>query len=115
MRRAAIAIALFGGACREELSSPEARAAADAIWDTRCLNCHGAAGHGDGPGARLLPVKPRNFADHQWQSSVTDEHIAQVIVEGGAAVGLDMNMAANPDLRTKPEVVRALVERVRGR
>ena len=48
-----------------------------------------------------------------WQAKVSDEHIATVIVEGGAAVGKSNLMAANPDLSDKPNVVQALVQIVR--
>ncbi|HET6584395.1 MAG TPA: c-type cytochrome [Nannocystaceae bacterium] len=113
MRRGLVALVLVCG-CRTPLAPEAARAEAKKIWDERCSNCHGARGHGDGPGAKLLPVRPRNLADQNWQSDADDERIAQVIVEGGQVLGLDSNMAANPDLRTKPEVVTALVELVRG-
>jgi hypothetical protein len=110
----ALAVLVVLAACGPSLSPEAARAEAKAIWSSRCSNCHGERGHGDGPGARLLPVRPRNLADQHWQGDATDERIAQVIVDGGQSVGLDSNMAANPDLRTKPEVVAALVELVRG-
>jgi len=113
MSRAILVLVLACG-CRTALPPEAARAEAKKIWDERCSNCHGPHGHGDGPGARLLPVRPRNLADQHWQSDADDERIAQVIVDGGQALGLDANMAANPDLRTKPEVVTALVEIVRG-
>jgi hypothetical protein len=107
--------ALLVGACGDPPLAPEAaRARASTIWAERCVPCHGANGRGDGPGAKLLPVKPRNFGDGAWQRSTDDARIAQVIVDGGMSVGLDRNMAANPDLRTKPEVVAALVELIRG-
>jgi mono/diheme cytochrome c family protein len=94
--------------------SEEHRVQAQTIWKERCSNCHGQFGRGDGPGAKLLMVKPRDFSDRHWKDQADDERIARTIVEGGVAVGLDGNMAANPDLRSKPEVVRALVEIVRG-
>ncbi len=93
--------------------SAPARAEARAIWNDRCTNCHGAKGMGDGAGARALPVRPRVLADSGWQASVTDEHIATVITDGGQSVGLNPQMAANPDLKAKPEVLRALVLLVR--
>jgi len=94
--------------------SPAAQAKADAIWSERCANCHGPRGMGDGPGAAALPTKPRVLADSTWQSQVTDEHIATVITDGGKVLGLDSNMAANPDLKAKPEVLRGLVRKVRS-
>ncbi len=109
-----VALLLALGGCREPIAPAQAQAEAQRIWSERCSNCHGPGGRGDGPGARLLPKPPRNFADAQWQSTADDARIAQVIVDGGPALGLDTNMAANPDLRRKPEVVAALVEIVRG-
>lgn len=114
MTRALLGIALLLAACGRSLPPEEARAEAREIWSERCSNCHGERGHGDGPGAKLLPVRPRNLADQHWQREADDDRIAQVILDGGPSVGLDSNMAANPDLRTKPEVVTALVELVRG-
>ncbi len=92
----------------------QARAEAQKIWDGRCLNCHGRNGAGDGPQARLLDTKPRQLNDYQWQATVTDAHLRQVIVEGGQVVGKSPLMAANPDLASKPEVVDALVAHIRS-
>jgi mono/diheme cytochrome c family protein len=89
-------------------------AEAEQIFATRCTTCHGAAGAGDGPGSAALDPKPRNFQDASWQSSVTDEHIEKIVMYGGAAVGRSPTMPGNPDLMSKPDVVRALVAHVRG-
>ena len=73
-----------------------------------------AAGvHGDGVAAAALNPKPRSYADKAWQASVDDSMIAKVIVEGGAAIGKSPMMTANPDLKDKPEVVKALVAKIR--
>ncbi len=116
MIRAALVLAagIVVGCGRPALAPEAARAEAQKIWNERCAACHGVHGRGDGAGAKLLPVKPRNFGDGQWQRDVTDARIAGVIVEGGRSVGLDSNMAANPDLGKKPEVVTALVELIRA-
>lgn len=84
------------------------------IFKTRCVVCHGQTGQGDGPGATALKVKPRNYTDGKWQKSVTDADIENVIVKGGVAVGKDPGMAANPDLKDKPEVVADLRKIVRS-
>lgn len=110
----ALVILVMASACRDAPPSPAAQASAQEIWSERCSNCHGPKGMGDGPGAAILPVKPRVLADSGWQASVTDEHIANVITDGGQPFGLDAQMAANPDLKTKPEVLRALVHLVRN-
>ena len=83
------------------------------VFNTRCSICHGTTGHGDGPGAVALNPKPRSFGDPTWQAGVTDEHIAKVTVEGGPAVGLSALMVPNPDLASKPEIVKDLVRLVR--
>lgn len=83
-------------------------------WDTLCVTCHGNRGTGDGPSAAPLAVKPRSFGDATWQGSVTDEHLAKVIVEGGKAVGKSELMPANPDLANKKDVVAKLVKKVRS-
>lgn len=94
--------------------TPEARQEAQQIFSTRCAACHGATGHGDGPGAASLVPKPRNYHDAAWQDSVTDDEIEKAIVYGGAAVGRSPAMVANPDLGSKPAVVAALREIVRN-
>ena len=114
MKRVSFIVSLVAIACGPDLSPDEARLEAEKIWAERCTNCHGPRGLGDGQGALILRVKPRALADSGWQASVTDEHIATVIVDGGQSVGLSPDMAANPDLKTKPEVLEALVAYVRS-
>jgi len=93
--------------------SPEAREAANSIFAERCAVCHGEDGGGAGPGAANLNPKPQNFRSRKWQKSMTDRQIAMIIVNGGSSVGLSASMAANPDLEEQPDVVAALVERIR--
>jgi mono/diheme cytochrome c family protein len=95
--------------------APEAaKAQADQIFSTRCFTCHGPDGEGNGPASAGLAPPPRNFHDRTWQASVTDEHIAQIIQYGGAAVGKSPTMPGNPDLISQPAVVAALVAHVRS-
>ncbi len=86
----------------------------DQVWTTRCSLCHGTGGRGDGAAAAALDPKPRDLTDKKWQGSVDDKHVATVIVQGGAAVNLSPMMAANADLESKPDVVKALVAKVRS-
>lgn len=78
-----------------------------------CAACHGNTGEGDGAASAALNPKPRSFSDKEWQASVSDDHLAKVIVEGGAAVGLSPLMAASAHLADQPEVVAGLVKMVR--
>lgn len=97
-------------------SQARADAAAEAkeIFSTRCSTCHGPQGKGDGPAGAALNPKPRNLGDAAWQKSVTDEHIEKIIVGGGTAVGKSAMMPPNPDLASKPDVVKALAAQIRG-
>lgn len=83
------------------------------IFHQRCVTCHGSTGHGDGPASASLNPKPRQFADPNWQASVTDDYIEKIVRLGGAAVGKSPAMPSNPDL-TDPNVVAGLRTIVRG-
>jgi mono/diheme cytochrome c family protein len=109
--------ALAAPAKKEAAAAPIPAAAqkdADQLFATLCSTCHGLAGKGDGAAAAALNPKPRTFTDAAWQASVTDAHLAKVIVEGGPSVGKSPLMPPNPQLKDKPDVVRALVAKVRG-
>ncbi len=98
----------------EPVAAKDPAVEAQEIFQARCVTCHGATGKGDGPGSAALDPKPRNYTSAEWQKSVTDEHLAKIIVEGGATVGLSPLMPPNPDLADKPEVVSALVAVIRS-
>jgi mono/diheme cytochrome c family protein len=110
-----LAVVSFALACRGgDNKRHAARAEAEHIWKTRCVECHGPSGRGDGFKASQLKKKPRDFADRAWQLSEEDEELATVIVEGGAAEGYGEDMPASPDLASRPEVVAELVKIVRS-
>lgn len=96
-------------------ADPEADAGYEAksLFKSKCVVCHGSVGAGDGPGAAALNPKPRAFGDDAWQTSVKDEQIENAILMGGAAVGKSPAMPANPELQSKPAVVKQLVKIVR--
>lgn len=93
---------------------PAVVAEANQVWESRCVTCHGADGSGNGPGAAALNPKPRSFKDPKWQMTTNDDRMKKVIVEGGAAVGLNAAMAPNPDLKGKDAVLAELVKRIRS-
>jgi mono/diheme cytochrome c family protein len=111
---AAALSACGGGAPKKPSADPAVVAEAKQVWDTRCVTCHGPQGMGNGLNAKQLKTTPRSFRDGSWQSDTTDERIKQVIVQGGGAVGLSVEMAANPDLADKPAVVEELLAMVRS-
>lgn len=95
-------------------SPAEATTAANEIFSTRCMPCHGITGMGDGPASAALTPRPRNFHDRSWQASVVDSHIERIIQFGGTAVGKSASMPPNPDLIERPAVVTALRMHVRS-
>jgi mono/diheme cytochrome c family protein len=95
-------------------SAASGQAEAEQIFATRCFTCHGPNGEGDGPGSAALTPKPRNFRDATWAASVTDDHLANIIKYGGAAVGKSPAMPGNPDLMARPDVVQALIAHIRS-
>lgn len=114
-RGVALALALgLGCAAEPELEGEALRAHARGLWRSRCASCHGEAGRGDGPTGRGLDPRPRDFGDAAWQAGADDARLRRVIVEGGAALGLSADMAANLDLAGRPATVGALVEIVRA-
>ena len=97
-------------------AAPTGGRAADAaaLFARRCAVCHGVGGAGDGPTAAMLRPRPKSLADAAWQAQATDAKIKQVILHGGAAVGLSRSMPGAPDIAGDPGLVDALVRHVRG-
>jgi len=89
-------------------------AAAEEIFTSRCVACHGADGRGNGPASGSLRPGPVNFHDADWQKATSDETIAKAIVDGGAAVGMSSQMMPNPDLEDQPGTVKELITRIRA-
>ncbi len=87
---------------------------AEKFFKARCVVCHGEGGTGDGAGAAALKVKPRNYTDAEWQKTVTDDQLREIIVKGGAAVGKDSAMPSSADLKAKPEVLDAVIKKIRS-
>ncbi len=86
---------------------------AEKIYEQRCTPCHGTHGQGDGSAAAALTPRPRNFSDPAWQAAANDQALGKIILLGGPAAGLSALMPPNPDLAMKPDVVMALVKKVR--
>ncbi|MEQ1564828.1 MAG: cytochrome c [Myxococcota bacterium] len=67
------------------LSLTAARAAPEPgreIYVAKCQSCHGVEGRGDGPAARALPKRPRDFTSPAFWSSTTDDQVRAVIANG---------------------------------
>ena len=57
-------------------------AVGERIVQERCVLCHGESGKGDGPGGAALNPKPRDWTDHTYMGSQTDDQLFQVIHDG---------------------------------
>lgn len=112
---AAAAVSAFVAAGPARAADPKPAAVPEAamkeakeIFASRCAVCHGASGKGDGPGAAALTPKPRDYTDKAWQKTIADDYLEKVIVGGGPAVGKSPMMPPNPDLASKPDVVKGI-------
>jgi mono/diheme cytochrome c family protein len=52
------------------------------MYAEKCALCHGATGHGDGPGAAALDPKPRNHTDGSYMNAQTNEQLHEVVKNG---------------------------------
>ena len=79
-----------------------------------CARCHGDAGRGDGPAAKLLKnQKMGDLSDKAAMSKLSDQDLHKVISEGGAAVGKSKVMPAHKDKLNESEM-KAVVEYVKS-
>jgi len=67
-------------------SSSEALRSARLLWRTHCETCHGTAGKGDGPNARLheqrKAVAPKDLTDPAFQRDISDGELYWRITNG---------------------------------
>jgi len=66
------------------------------LFLSACVNCHGEAGKGDGPGSVALNPKPRNLTEGAYISQLSDRHLFELISRGGIAVNKSPQMPAFP-------------------
>jgi len=93
--------------------SAEQLDAAKELYTARCANCHGAQADGKGVLSSKISPRPRNMRSKAWFESLDYEarikRLRRVIIGGGPAVGGSALMPPNPDLRTKRELLYALI------
>ena len=64
------------------------------LYLTYCSGCHGTSGKGNGPAAKMLPVKPADHTRGVVMNRLSDKYLFQVISQGGKKVGKSANMPA---------------------
>jgi len=80
----------------------------DQIVKERCVLCHGESGKGDGPGGAALNPKPRNWTDHTYMGTRTDDQLYDVIFNGKGAMP-----AWGKQGILKPNEIRSAIMKVR--
>jgi len=65
-----------------------------ALYEAHCAVCHGAAGKGDGPGARVVRQPMRDFSDPAAMQPVTDRFLFEIIKKGSSQFGRSNAMPA---------------------
>lgn len=87
---------LFASFARADVSNGKA------IYEKKCLKCHGSTGNADGPSAAMLAKKPGVFSDanlfkdKENLDMTPDERMAKIIRSGGLSVGKSKLMQAYP-------------------
>jgi len=96
----------------DEVGEASGSSSIDGKYNTFCSSCHGVDGDGKGPAGMALKPPPRDFVT--WTDpSITDDYIAKVISEGGAAVGKSALMAPWGGVLSADEL-KQMVEKVRS-
>jgi cytochrome c oxidase cbb3-type subunit 3 len=75
--------------------------------------CHGDTGKGDGPGARVIGQRLRDFTDPQAMRQVSDRYLFEIIQKGGSQFGRSNAMPAW-GMKLGDAEIRALVAYIRS-
>jgi cytochrome c553 len=92
-----ISVALLAFACGAATAAELHRRAAPPGEDdyaTYCAPCHGAAGDGDGPLAKMLLPRPARHSDAAFMNALSDDYLFRLLEAGGPAFGKSPLMGA---------------------
>jgi mono/diheme cytochrome c family protein len=106
---ATAAIILWPAARPQPAGTSDARA----LFREHCAVCHGSDGRGDGPGARVVGQKIRDFTDAQAMRSVNDRFLFEIIQKGGSQFGRSNAMPAW-SMKLSDAEIRELVGLIRS-
>lgn len=80
------------------------------LYAEKCALCHGATGHGDGPGAAALDPKPRNHTDGSYMNAQSNEALMGVIKDGKGQMPAWGSTMSDEEIRAVLAYVRTLAE-----
>ena len=63
-------------------SGEPSMAMGEEVVQGKCVLCHGQSGKGDGPGGAALNPKPRDWTDHAYMGTRTNDQLYEVIYNG---------------------------------
>jgi len=93
-------------------AAPAAKAEdAKDLYGKYCNSCHGPAGKGDGPAAKMLKPAPAELST--LLKGQADADLAKAIKEGGKATGKSVRMPAFGS-KLNDDQIHSLVEYVKG-
>lgn len=93
--------------------------AGKALYEKKCLQCHGLLGAGDGPAAEFLQPRPRNFTGGVYKirstpsgALPTDEDLLKIITEGMPGTGMpSWEVLSEKEKRGLVEYIKTFSER----
>lgn len=75
-------VGLFLGGTLARTARAADLANAKKVFGEKCAKCHGDTGKGDGPKAKILKKKPKDYTDKAEMAKFTDAKLKEGIVEG---------------------------------
>src|SRR5436305_2258080 len=88
-----------------------------AVYDARCIECHGASGKGDGPSSSYLTPRPRDFTSGKYKirttetgSIPTDDDLLQSVRQGlyGTAMPAWNRILSDTEIRDVVDYIKSL-------
>jgi mono/diheme cytochrome c family protein len=76
----------------------------EALYNDKCVLCHGKGGKGDGPAAVAFIPKPANFTDPKFWQNIDDRKIGDTIRTGHGMM---------PAFDLSPEQIQAIIQYLR--
>ncbi len=92
-------------------ASPESIANGETLYKRQCQMCHGPAGMGDGPAAKMLKGKLPNLADKAVNAKIPDDEMHEAIENGKKTEVGNMPAFAK---KLKPEEIQDVMNYVRS-
>jgi mono/diheme cytochrome c family protein len=112
----AVSLALLGRALlrREEPSrAPAPTSMGRIVYETHCVVCHGPAGKGDGPGARVIRQPMRDFSSADAMREVKDRFLFEIIKKGSSQFGRS-NAMPSWGMKLSDDEIHAVVAHIRS-